>query len=124
MRQLFYIVLLSFPSISAALDFEQAEKLLKKQWIEGDPEVAAYSEERMQYENSIRLDERGGCYGIRGDGITQILRINEEGVVDQVVSSSKGPKSECFRELYLGTKFKKPPKAPIYRKMMMGYSSS
>lgn len=123
-RQFYLIILIIAPSLSVALDFDEVNALIKKQWREDSPEVSEYLKERMEYENSIRQDERGGCYGIPGDGITQILRINADGIVDLVVSSSSNAKSECFRQIYLGTKYKKPPSAPIYRKMMMGYSSS
>ncbi len=66
------------------MDFEEAESIAKRQSMDRDLAVESYLNERMEYENSIYLDERGGCYGLPGGGVTQIIRINEEGVIDLV----------------------------------------
>jgi len=113
------VFLLLLPALSLAIDFEEADKLIKPY----DEATISYLNERMEYENSIPLDERDGCYALPGGGITQIIRINQDGIIDLVVSNLKNERSECFRKTYLGSKFKAPPKAPIFIKQRMGYAT-
>jgi len=118
------LVLCVLANFAEALTFEEAVALAEAQSSEDNSARSDYLNRRMEYENEIALDEQGGCYFISGGGITQVIRINEHGVVDLVLSNIESPKSECFRKLYLGTKFDPPPLAPIYQKMLMGYGLS
>lgn len=119
-KYLFALIVL-YSTSCLAVDFEEASTIAKQQFEMGDQSRIAYLNERMEYENEISLDEKGGCYHIPGNGITQVIRINSDGVVDLVVSSVSNVKSKCFRDAYVGTKYKAPPMAPIYQIMLMGY---
>ncbi|WP_445360969.1 hypothetical protein ACJJIL_00945 [Microbulbifer sp. EKSA005] len=121
MSKYLLVILLLLPGISSAIDFDEAVSLAAQQFKEKNQSRVDYLIERMEYENSISLDEQGDCYSIPGGGITQVIRINKEGIIDLVLSSASNAKSECFRKVYLGTKYKRPPIAPIYQKMLMGY---
>lgn len=108
------------PLISFAMDYSEAEKLIQPY----DQATNNYLNERLAHENNIALDEKGGCYSLPGGGITQIIRINQSGIIDLVVSNVKNQKSECFKNTYFGSTFKAPPTAPIYIKQQMGYHSA
>lgn len=118
------LVLSLFSNLALALTFEEAVALAQNQVKEASSERSEYLKSRMGYENSIALDEQGFCYSIPGGGITQVIRINKEGVIDLVLSNIENPKSKCFRETYLDTKFSPPPFAPIYQEMLIGYGIS
>tara|TARA_R110002124_G_scaffold237792_1_gene403068 strand:- start:3232 stop:3621 length:390 start_codon:yes stop_codon:yes gene_type:complete len=119
-----YLGLLSlfFPVLCFSLEFDEAFQIADEQFKSKLSGREAYLLERMEYENSIGLDERGNCYAHPGGGVTLVIRINETGVLDLVLSNIENTKSECFKKLYLGTKYKAPPIAPIYQIMKMGYN--
>ena len=124
MRIFFILSTISFLSVpvpSFGMDFETANIAWNKQKTENDPARMKYLIERMEYGNSISLDEKNNCYSKPGGGITQIVIINKDGVIEKIVSNIENEKSECFKGVYMGTKFKAPPFAPIYDKMLMGY---
>jgi hypothetical protein len=116
----FWILILLTPLSSFAMDFSEAEKLIKPY----DSATRSYLYERIAYENDAISAEKAKCNDLPGDGITQILRINQDGVVDLVISNTKSEKAECFEKVYLGKAFKAPPSAPIYIKQKVGGSSS
>lgn len=107
------------PLASFAMDFSEAEKLIKPY----DPPTRSYLIQRVTDDSGIALDEKKVCAELPGGGVTQILRINQEGVVDLVVSNVQTPQSECYEKVYLGRAYKTPPSAPIYIKQKVGYTS-
>jgi hypothetical protein len=120
MFRIIFFVILFFSNYSFAVNFNGADLVAQRQYSVQDPEILNYLSERTDYENSILLDEKGNCYNFPGGQIIQIIRINKDGIVDLVVSNIENSKSKCFKSNYLGTKYKKPPKYPIYQKMWMG----
>jgi len=116
-----FIALFIISGCSSEMDFETADALYGEQYNLRALEANEYIRQRMEYENSIDLDAKGDCYAIPGNGITQILVISSEGVIESVIANEDNEKSRCFKKSYLGTKYKAPPFSPFYRKMKMGY---
>lgn len=118
-----FFVLSFFPLSAIAFqdDFFVANEKWKAQSQLKNPERMKYLEAVLEIDNSKNQDEVDGCYYLGSGGITQIIVINSDGVVDEVISESKSEKSECFKKVYLGLKYPKPPFSPIYDKMLMGY---
>lgn len=116
----FGVVVLLVPSVAIALDFAEAEKLIKSY----DPATRTYLYERLAAESSDQSEAKRACDDLPGGGVTQILRINQEGTIDLVVSNVATRQSECFEKLYLGRTFKAPPSAPVYIKHKVGYGST
>lgn len=106
------------PLTSFAMDFSEAEKLIKSY----DSATRTYLYERMTSEVDQAADEKRVCNQLPGGGVTQILRINQEGAIDLVVSNVQTEQSACFEKLYMGRTFKAPPTAPIYIKHKVGYN--
>jgi hypothetical protein len=102
-------------------DFAQADAKWKEQSTKNDPARIKFLMAVLDEQNSLHLDEQGDCYKIPGDGVTQIVIFNADGIIQSVISEIESAKSECFKSLYLGRKTLKPPYAPIYDKMEMGY---
>lgn len=108
------------PLVSYASEFSDAEKLIKSY----DQPTRTYLYERMVQESNISPDPKAACNDLPGGGVTQILRINQDGVVDLVVSNVKTEQSDCFEKVYLGRAFKAPPSAPVYIKQKLGYGAA
>ncbi len=113
------IILCMVPLASSAMDFSEAEKLIKPY----DTATRGYLIQRMTDDSGMALDEKKICSELPGDGVTQIIRINEEGVVDLVISNVQTPQSECYEKIYTGRAYKSPPSPPVYIKQKMGYTS-
>jgi hypothetical protein len=111
-------------SKDSSITYEQAFSIINKEIEEQNPAILSYLAKRMEYENSISLDSKGNCYAIPGEGITLVMRINKNGVIDLVLSNIENEKSKCFRRAYFGTKFEKPSVFPIYRYSLMGYKEN
>jgi hypothetical protein len=120
MFKLLILLIFSIPSYCFAINYGGANLMVQQQNAQQDTEILNYLSDRMEYEKNIRLDEKGSCYSLPGGQIIQIIRINKQGVIDLVVSNIENDKSKCFKKTYLGTKFKEPPKYPIYQQMHMG----
>ena len=111
------ILLCMLPLAASAMDFSEAEKLIKQY----DASTRSYLIQRVTDDSSIALDEKKACSELPGGGVTQILGINQDGVVDLVVSNVQTPQSECYEKIFLGRAYKVPPSAPVYIKQKMGY---
>ena len=116
-----FIILLftSFNAFASQEEFAAANEKWKAQ--KSNPDRMKYLNTVLEIDNKQNRDEQGGCYNVAPGGITQIIVINSEGIIESVISESKSEKSECFKKVYLGLKYPKPPFAPIYDKMLMGY---
>jgi hypothetical protein len=106
------------PSYAEALELNKIETEKK------DPRVISYLNERIKYENEIALYESKRCYLIPGGGVTLISRVNKKGVIDLVLAETENLKTKCYRETYLGKKFKSPEVYPLYFKMQMDYGNN
>lgn len=113
----FATIIFVMPLMTSAMDFSEAEKLIKQY----DSATRNYLYERITFESGEALDAKRACTELPGGGVTQILRINQDGAVDMVVSNVQTPQAECFEKLYLGRVFKAPPSAPVYIKHKVGY---
>jgi hypothetical protein len=112
---------ISSPSLALAIEFTETDIAWRKQSALKDQALLDYSAERMSYNNSIRLDEKGNCYTKAKGKVTLILVINKQGVIESVASDVNNEKSKCFINAYLGSTYKAPPSAPFYDKLIMGH---
>lgn len=113
-----WMVVFIAPLASFAMDFSEAEKLIKSY----DSATRAYLYDRLASEGDQLADGKRICGELPGGGVTQILRINQEGAIDLVVSNVQTEQSACFEKLFMGRTFKAPPTAPIYIKHKVGYT--
>jgi len=74
----------------------------------------AYEEKWAAFNNSNRIDQKGGCYRKSSGPIQQVLVIDKSGVVTDVIADVDNEKSRCFRQSYLDVQFPAPPVAPFY----------
>ena len=84
-----------------------------------------YASEFAQYNNSLRLDERDGCYALSSDPVDLMLVItqpqgSEYAVVEDVLAKVDSPKARCFQRSYRGIPTKTPPFVPFVLQMSFG----
>jgi hypothetical protein len=84
-----------------------------------------YASEFAQYNNSLRLDERDGCYALSADPVDVMLIITrpqagEYAVVEDVLARVDSPKARCFQRSYRGIPTKIPPFVPFVLQMSFG----
>ena len=118
MKNILILLFLGISQVSHSMSFEEAIKLTGSY----DEPVMEYLNQRLAYENKNKLDAKGDCYSLPGDGVPIIIRIDKSGVVDEVYLKSGGEKSLCFKKTYMSTAFGTPPKAPIYVIKLMDYN--
>ena len=106
------------------VSYQEAISLNEKQYLEKNPKIINYIDKRIEYENSISLYESNKCYLLPGGGVTLVMRINKQGVIDLVLAEKENSKTECYRKTYLGTKYGKPEIFPIYVKAQMDYKTN
>ena len=88
-------------------------------------EYQGYSAEFAQYNNSLRLDERDGCYS-RGPGPVNLMlvisRVDADGfaTIERVFFDVDNAKARCFERSYTGVRTKLPPFLPFVLQMGMG----
>lgn len=84
-----------------------------------------YSSEFAQYNNSLRLDERDGCYALSSEPVDLMLVVThrdgtEYAVVEDVLAKADSPKARCFQRTYRGLPTKVPPFVPFVLQMSFG----
>jgi hypothetical protein len=84
-----------------------------------------YASEFAQYNNSLRLDERDGCYSLSSEAVDLMLVIthadgSEYAVVEDVLAKVDSPKARCFQKSYRGIPTKIPPFVPFVLEMSFG----
>jgi hypothetical protein len=84
-----------------------------------------YASEFAQYNNSLRLDERDGCYALSADPVDVMLIITrpqagEYAVVEDVLARVDSPKARCFQRSHRGIPTKIPPFVPFVLQMSFG----
>jgi hypothetical protein len=118
------LVILSLFTSSAAFcgntDYEEAKGIWDKDRITF--EYQNYLEQFLQYNNSLRLDEKSGCYKLTNDSVELLLVVkhvegNKYAIVEDVLVDKNNLKSECFIEIYENLKVKKPPHFPFVIQM-------
>ena len=88
-------------------------------------EYQSYLAEFVQYNNSLRLDERDGCYS-RGSGPVSLMlvitRADADGfaTIERVFFDADNAKARCFERSYTGLRTKLPPFLPFVLQMGMG----
>lgn len=77
-----------------------------------------YSKEWSDFNESHRLNKKGGCRSKPYGRVRLILLLDESGVVRHAAAESDNEMSLCFRALYLNLRFPAPPTAD-YRTMVV-----
>lgn len=88
-------------------------------------EYQTYAEEFAQFNNYYHLDEKDGCYALPGGSVQLMLVITHRdkgayALVEQVLTDTDSPKSQCFKKTYRGISTKVPPFLPFILQMGMG----
>jgi len=101
--------------------FETVDRLADQQWAEykDDDRHSAFNTDWLLFNNANGIDQKNGCYVLGSDVEDLILIQNSEGVIQHVVLKRSTPKSECFKEVFLGVRYPAPPVAPYYHFMRM-----
>jgi|SRR6185503_12616556 len=96
-------------------------------WEQAKDTVAyqTYSSEFAQFNNSLRLDEKDGCYALSSAPVDLMLVITHRGpsqyaVVEDVLAKVDSPKARCFQKSYRGISTKVPPFVPFVLQMSFG----
>jgi hypothetical protein len=74
-----------------------------------------YEDISINYNNNLKLDEKGNCHGMSIHPVIVVLQLDAQGKVVNTTADVKNAKAECFRQLYASAQFPPPPFAP-YRK--------
>jgi len=127
MRSLAWLVFASLVSIAMAaanpLSFSEAERIWQQN--KDKPEYQTYAAEFTQFNNSLHLDEKDGCYG-QGTGPVRLLLVITHPAgepyarITQTVTDVDNAKAQCFRKSYRGIQTKVPPFLPFVFQMDMG----
>ena len=109
------------------LDFKTVEKLALSQ-IKSKKDTLNYQNfmrDWLAFHNNNKIDELNSCYK-KGSGKHVIILVQDEsGKVEHVATKSDNKLSRCFRKLYIGRTFPKPPYSPFYHHMtMLGQKST
>lgn len=88
-------------------------------------EYQSYLAEFAQYNNSLRLDERDGCYSLAPGPVKLMLvisRADADGfaTIERVFSDVDNAKARCFERSYTGLRTKLPPFLPFILQLGMG----
>ena len=83
------------------------------------PEFAKYIHEFAEYQNSLHVDTKDGCYGLSKENVVLFLTVTEEGKVTSVVANKQNPKAACFIKSYLNLPAKTPPFSPLVMRYEM-----
>jgi hypothetical protein len=121
------LMILSLFTSSAAFcgsaDYLEAKGIWEKD--KTTSEYQNYLEQFLQYNNSLRLDEKNGCYKLSNDTVELFLVIkhfegNKYAIVEDVLVDNTNLKSECFIKTYRNLKLKQPPHFPFVIQMQFG----
>jgi hypothetical protein len=74
-----------------------------------------YEDVSINYNNNLKLDEKGDCHGLSKYPVIVVLQLDAQGKVVGTTADVQNAKAECFRKLYASAQFPAPPFAP-YRK--------
>jgi len=126
-RQIAAVFVLSVCGIATAADaprsYAEAEALWRNS--RDKSEYQDYAAAFAQYNNSLRLDERDGCYSLSPGPVTLMLvisRADADGfaTIERVLSDVDNAKARCFQRSYTGLRTKLPPFLPFALQMGMG----
>lgn len=114
-------------NLSWATDAPGSFAQAKQSWQmnKGRKAYQTYAAEFAQFNNSLKLDERGGCYALSKGPVELMLVISpasngQYAVVGRVLADVDNAKSQCFRRSYEGVSTKRPPFFPFVLQMSMG----
>jgi hypothetical protein len=103
--------------------YDEAEALWQR--TQERVEYRTYLAEFAQYNNSLRLDERDGCYS-RAPGPVNLMllisRVDADGfaTIERVFYDVDNAKAQCFVRSYSGVRTKAPPFLPFVLQLNMG----
>lgn len=74
-----------------------------------------YENISINYNNNLKLDEKGNCHGLSKYPVIVVLLLDAQGKVTGSTADVQNAKADCFRQSYASAQFPPPPFAP-YRK--------
>ncbi|MFA9218356.1 MAG: hypothetical protein ACEQSK_14810 [Sphingomonadaceae bacterium] len=74
-----------------------------------------YEDVSINYNNNLKLDEKGNCHALSRHPVIIILLLDAQGKVTSTTADVQNTKADCFRQAYASAQFPPPPFAP-YRK--------
>ena len=88
-------------------------------------EYQSYLAEFAQYNNSLRLDERDGCYSLTPGPVNLMLVISSAdadgfATIERVFYNVDNAKARCFERSYRGLRTKLPPFLPFVIQLGIG----
>lgn len=95
------------PPAARTLSFDEAQDLVAQSKLK--PGYEQYLSTFAQRSNSIKLDERGGCYALNGGTLKLIIVLNDKGLIESAISDVNSEKAQCFKRMYTGVDLKTPP---------------
>ena len=116
----FFILNTSFGS---NIDYAEAKRIWKADKL--TPEYQDYLGQFVQYNNSLKLDEKNGCYKLGNNPVELFLVVkyfedNKYAIVQDVLADGINSKTQCFIKTYRNLKLKKPPHFPFVIQMTFG----
>lgn len=77
--------------------------------------ASKYEDVSINYNNNLRLDEKGNCHGLSKYPVIVVLLLDAQGKVTSSTADVQNAKADCFRQSYATAQFPPPPFTP-YRK--------
>jgi hypothetical protein len=104
-------------ALAADKAFTEAEAMWQKNME--NPGFDQYIQEFAEYQNSLHVDTKDGCYGLLKESVILFLTVTDEGKVTAVVANKQNQKAACFIKSYLNLPAKKPPFSPLVMRYEM-----
>jgi hypothetical protein len=80
-----------------------------------NPKATKYEDISINYNNNLKLDEKGNCHDLSKYPVIVVLVLDAQGKVTNTTADVQNAKADCFRQTYASAQFPPPPFAP-YRK--------
>jgi hypothetical protein len=120
------LLTLGVVGIATAAEPPQSYQDAEAIWIRSRDtiEYQTYAAEFAQFNNAVRLDERGNCYSLTGGSVNLMLVISgarDDGfaVVERAFYDTNNAKARCFERSYNGISTKAPPFLPFVLQLRM-----
>jgi hypothetical protein len=117
---------LGFVGVATAAEPPRSYQDAEAIWIRTRDKIEyqAYAAEFAQFNNALRLDERGDCYSLTGGTVNLMLLISgarDDGfaVVEGVFYDANNAKARCFERSFSGIRTKAPPFLPFVLQLRM-----
>jgi hypothetical protein len=107
-----------FASGSETSDVEVSERFAKAKQISLEqaesPEAKEYFGAMAKFWQKTLTKSASKCQAGSGDGVELILKVNEQGGIDEVIGSPWNKKSKCYAKVISGQTAPTPPEHPFF----------